>query len=145
MPGLSSVLSGNALLEGATQTPPELPRLHVLTAGPLPPIPADLLLSLRMTELLRWAAERYDYVLLDAPPVLGASDAVLLAAMVDGVFVVARYGKVPRRLPARSCTLLTGAQAPVYGLVVNGAPAGSAWFALRPAARARLPRPGALR
>ena len=121
-PGLSSLLAGTQPFEDALQSPPELPGLHVLTAGPTPPIPAVLLLSVRMTELMEWAAGTYDYVLLDTPPILSVADGVSLASMVDGVFLVARYGKVSLGLASRSCALLTRARTPLYGFVVNGAP-----------------------
>jgi len=86
-PGLSSYLSGTAMLE-AVVTKTSIPNLSLIACGPIPPNPAELLSSRRMRDLLQTVGGQYDMVFLDSPPVLAASDATTLAPVVDGVLLV---------------------------------------------------------
>ena len=65
-----------------------MPGLRIVTTGPLPPYPAELLGSMRFKEFLRQAGSEFDYVLLDCPPVSMVPDSLVLAAQADGVLVV---------------------------------------------------------
>jgi capsular exopolysaccharide synthesis family protein len=89
--GLTNVLSRKTGLDEVILDT-EVARLALLPSGPIPPNPAELLASGRMKEVLRWLAERYNYVLVDSPPVLAVTDASLLAGQVDGVLLVIRGG-----------------------------------------------------
>jgi capsular exopolysaccharide synthesis family protein len=134
--GLTNVLSGTAALSEALQ-PVELsdffdssngnspaagiPRrnLLVLASGPLPPNPAELLGSDALVALLKRMAEDADYAIIDTPPALLASDALILAEHVDGVLISARLGQTTKEDAARMRTLMERSDAPTLGLVAG--------------------------
>ncbi|MDX2271532.1 MAG: polysaccharide biosynthesis tyrosine autokinase [Cyanobacteriota bacterium] len=93
--------------------------LHVLTAGPVPPNPIALLGSSKMTQLLAEWRQRYDYVLVDTPPVSGIADAQSIANQVDGVVYVLGIERSDRQIIARALELLKSTQANLVGMVVN--------------------------
>ena len=96
--GLSSLLVGETSSLDEALQPVGVDNLSVLASGPIPPNPAELLGSPRMSEVLRELAERADVVLLDSPPVLAVTDASVLASMVSGTLLVVQAGRT--RLPA---------------------------------------------
>jgi polysaccharide biosynthesis transport protein len=85
--GLSTLLTSTDSLESMTLASSQA-NLGVLPAGPIPPSPTELLSTARMEELLQGAAQRYDVVVVDSPPILGLADAPLMSALVDGVIIV---------------------------------------------------------
>jgi capsular exopolysaccharide synthesis family protein len=93
--------------------------LDLLPTGPLPPNPSELLSSPRMSDALARMSEMYDVVLVDAPPVLVATDAVVLASLVDGVITVVDLKRTRRRDLQRTLGLLDRAGARVVGSCVN--------------------------
>jgi Mrp family chromosome partitioning ATPase len=93
--------------------------LRVLTSGPIPPNPADLLGSGRMAALLERLAQETDIVLLDCPPVLAVTDAAVLAGRVDGVLLLVNAGSSRRARVQRAAEHLRQVDAPVLGVVVN--------------------------
>ena len=99
----------------------EVPNLLVLTSGPLPPNPADLLASARMALLLQQLAEQADLVLLDSAPVVAVTDAALLATKVDGVLLVINAGHTRREHTQRAKDLLGKVNARLVGAVLNNA------------------------
>lgn len=117
--GLTNLLADMTTLEEAVQEIEETD-VHFLSAGPIPPNPAELLASDKMTELLNTLKASYDYVLVDAPPVLAVTDAVLLSPKVDGVILVSAVNKtrVDRAKEARD--QLYRANARILGVVLNG-------------------------
>lgn len=117
--GLSNILVGKGTLAEIV-TPTELPNLDVLTSGPLPPTPAELLGSHQMRELLAEATKRYAHVILDGPPVLLMSDAGVLATLVDGVILVARAEENTKGSLKRARETLDAISARVLGAVLNG-------------------------
>jgi succinoglycan biosynthesis transport protein ExoP len=122
--GLSSVLAGQATLEAAAQQPLDdegqpVEKLHVLSAGPSEPNPAELLGSAAMRKLLQDARELYDRVIIDTPPVLFVADASILAAMSDGVVLVVKSSKNTRALARRTRAQLEGVNARILGGVLN--------------------------
>jgi polysaccharide biosynthesis transport protein len=94
-------------------------RFGVLTAGLLPPNPADLLSGPRMHSFLREARDRYDVVVIDSPPVNPVSDACLLAPYVDGLVLVIREGRTHRGPFHRAVTRIRGVRGGLRGVVVN--------------------------
>ncbi|MDD4889844.1 MAG: polysaccharide biosynthesis tyrosine autokinase [Phycisphaerae bacterium] len=116
--GLSNVLTTQATLAEAAQ-PTDVPNLAVLTTGPTPPNPAELLGSATMRQLLDAADAEYDVVLFDAPPALLVSDALALATMVDGVITIARASQTSRGMLARLRDQLARVNAHVIGAVLN--------------------------
>lgn len=94
----------------------------ILASGPLPPNPSEILGSQSMTTLIEELSDLADIVIFDAPPVLPVTDAVVLATQVDGVLVVARYGRTQRSLAAEAHRRLQGVGAHLVGFVLNGVP-----------------------
>ncbi len=95
------------------------PGLDVLTSGPLPANPPDRLASDTMARLVEFVKSKYDMVILDSPPVLPATDAVILASRVDGVLLVIKASYTRREQAAEAVRQLKGASAKLLGVVLN--------------------------
>lgn len=93
--------------------------LDILTSGPMPPNPAELLESRRMKQILNEAAQAYDLVLIDSPPVIAVTDASVLAQSVDGVILVLAAGEVERENALRTKEQLKKVGAKILGIVLN--------------------------
>jgi len=116
--GLSSFLSRQIDLENAIQES-GVPNLNVMTAGPIPPNPAEMLNSNSMTKLMEQLRESYDVVLIDTPPILAVTDAQLLASKSDGVLMVINAGKVKKEVVLKAKENLTRVNARILGVVLN--------------------------
>ena len=116
--GLTNLLIRQAQLDYVIQKMPGI-ELYLLTSGPVPPNPAELLGSQRMKELLEELKAQYDMVLIDTPPLLAVTDAQLLASYVDGVLLVLGSGKVLRDHEKKAKALLDHVGANVVGAVLN--------------------------
>ncbi len=116
--GLSSYLSGDVELEELICELP-VPNLSLLPSGPLPPNPAELVSSERMKNLLKVLSSRYDYVLVDAPPVINVADSIILSTLVDGVILVVHGGKSTREAVRHARNELTAVGAKLIGVVLN--------------------------
>ena len=99
----------------------EIDGLQILPAGETPPSPADLLSSKRLDSVLRDLKQQADIVLIDAPPVLAASDAALLATKVDGVVLVTKAGKTRRDSAREAVALLQRVNAHIVGVILTNA------------------------
>jgi capsular exopolysaccharide synthesis family protein len=112
--------------EQALRTPPlqatAVSNLTVLTSGPLPPIPSQLLGSQRMREIISLLREQADVVLFDAPPVIAVTDATLLASQVDGVLLAVRANRTKREQLRAAKDRLERANARLLGAVLNDVP-----------------------
>ena len=117
--GLTDVIVNPSLLAASIKTLKEHPNLHVLTGGVLAPNPSELLGSERMQKLIAHLRERYDRIILDSPPVLAFSDALILSRLADGVVMVVWGGKTPRDLVKQSFASLKGVGARILGVVLN--------------------------
>jgi capsular exopolysaccharide synthesis family protein len=116
--GLSNALSGS---EPVVITPfRELPNLSVISAGPAPTYPAELLGSERMRALVQAWSSLYDYVLIDSPPVLAVADALILARFADTTLLVARHERSTQKSLERAYKTLNGVEETSVGVVVNG-------------------------
>lgn len=93
--GLTNYLAGTAKPSQVTQST-EVERLYAISSGPLPPNPAELLGSNKMVSLLNLAAEKFDQVIVDGPPVLGLADAPLLGSITDATVLVVESGSTRR-------------------------------------------------
>jgi capsular exopolysaccharide synthesis family protein len=116
--GLSSALSGMAKFDDVV-TNSEFPGLDVITSGPLPPNPAELLSSKRMREILATAVERYDRVILDGPPSQGFAEILVLSHMVDGVILVAVEGETPREGVRHFRKAVVNVGGRILGCIIN--------------------------
>jgi capsular exopolysaccharide synthesis family protein len=119
--GLSSLLSGGggaAEVSSAIQQD-EKSGLHVLTAGPIPPNPAELIGSEQMAALISVVTPMFTHVVIDSPPIAAFTDGVLIATMVEGVLLIVQSGKNSRRVVARARKLLVDVNARIIGVVLN--------------------------
>ncbi len=116
--GLSNVTVGRALItEAITEV---IPNLDVLTSGVVTPNPVALLKSLAMSKLIEYGSLNYDYMIIDAPPILTAADALILSKISDGILLVSRPGVVDSSSANATKELLKQAEQDVLGLVING-------------------------
>jgi len=118
-PGLSSYLAGVTSLDLVTVPHPAISNLHAIPTGPIPPNSADLLSSHRLTEMICELRKRYKFIVIDSPPIMAATDAVILSALVDGVLLVVRSGQTPKEAFTRTRDLLTSVKSHVLGVVLN--------------------------
>ena len=117
--GLSDMVRDDALLADPPLQETSVPNLKILTSGQLPPNPAEILGSKRMSEILAALLERADIVLFDAPPVLAVTDAAVLSSKVDGVLIVLSAGKTKRENAKKAQAQLEKVNARVIGAVLN--------------------------
>src|SRR5215218_343701 len=119
--GLSSILSSDVseadMLSMVRED--EESGLSVLTSGPIPPNPAELLGSDQMRRLIATLQANYTHVVVDSPPVSSFTDGVLISTMVDGVLLVVHGGKSSRHIVRRSKQLLSDVGAKIFGVVLN--------------------------
>jgi exopolysaccharide transport family protein len=117
--GLSNVLTGTATLEQTITRSPMLPNLSILAAGTPPPNPAELLASTQMKDMLDDLREQYDHVVIDTPPTLSVTDAVVLSPRVDSVVLVIRSGQTTKQALRRARDILMQVNARVTGVLLN--------------------------
>jgi capsular exopolysaccharide synthesis family protein len=120
-PGLSSILSSEVSREDtlAMISKDEVTGLHVLTSGPIPPNPAELLGSDQMRRLMTLLQGEFTHVVVDSPPINSFTDGVLISSLVDGVLLVVHGGKSSRNVVKRARQLLHDVGAKVFGVVLN--------------------------
>lgn len=119
--GLSTVISSTAKevdLDSVVQES-GVDNLYVLTAGPMPPNPAELIGSKRMRDFVKLTEEHYDLVIIDLAPVLEVSDTQELASHLDGVVLVVRQGKTQKMAIKRAVEMLEFAKARILGYIMN--------------------------
>jgi succinoglycan biosynthesis transport protein ExoP len=117
--GLSSYLAGVSTLELVTVPHPAIPNLAAIPTGPLPPNPADLLSSHKLAEAIAELRKKYKFVVIDSPPIMAATDAVILSVQADGVLLVVRSGETPKEAFTRTRDLLISVKAHLLGVVLN--------------------------
>jgi capsular exopolysaccharide synthesis family protein len=117
--GLSSYLAGVSTLDEVLYPHPTISNLEALTTGPVPPSPADLLSSHRMREAIAELRLRFKFIVIDSPPVMAATDAVILSALTDGVLLVVRSGETPKEAFTRTRDLLAAVKGRLLGVVLN--------------------------
>jgi exopolysaccharide transport family protein len=117
--GLSNVLTGSAGLEQTIVRSTILPNLFLLPAGTPPPNPAELLASSNMTDVLAQLREQYDHIVIDTPPTLSVTDAVVMSSRADRVVLVIRSGQTTRQALQRARDLLLQVNAKVCGVLMN--------------------------
>jgi polysaccharide biosynthesis transport protein len=117
--GLSNVLTGSATLDSAITRSPILPNLDVLPAGTPPPNPAELLASTNMRDVLQELRGHYDHIVVDTPPTLSVTDAVVLSPRADAIVLVIRSGQTTKQALRRSRDILMQVNAKVSGVLLN--------------------------
>ncbi|MGA3195125.1 MAG: polysaccharide biosynthesis tyrosine autokinase [Terriglobales bacterium] len=119
--GLSTVLTQNLDVHTALQPAPDLANLFVLPAGPVALYPSEILASTHMRDLLATLRGEFDHIIIDTPPVLSVTDAVLLSAFADSTLLVIRAGSTSKAALRRARDILAQVDARVLGVVLNAA------------------------
>jgi receptor protein-tyrosine kinase len=119
--GLTNILAGSVEVEEVTQRQGD-GGLAVIAAGPTPPNPGELLASGHMAGLIDKLRGQYDYILVDAPPLLPVADASGLAVMMDGVLMVVRYGVTTKDQLHQAAATVEAVGAKTLGVILNGVP-----------------------
>lgn len=117
-PGLTELLAGDCELDKVVHHT-GMNKLDLITAGTIPPNPAELLGSELMSTLLSSLQEKYDHIIIDAAPVLAVSDTPILAQLCDTIVLVLEAGRVPQKAILRVQEILAAVSAPVAGFVIN--------------------------
>ncbi len=124
--GVANRIGFSSVLEGVAE-PPEVIQttavsgLSIIPCGALPSNPAELLTSPRLAEMLAWMRDRYDYVLVDTPPLLAVTDPGVVGPQVDGVILTLRSNKKDRVEAERAKEVLTNLGVNIFGVIVNAA------------------------
>lgn len=126
--GLTNCLLSHANLQNFVR-PTRVENLRILTTGPLPPNPAELLGSRSMNDLLAALQGDSDVLIVDCPPVLAVADASILSRVIDGVLLIIDSGQTRRESAARAKETLTQAGARVLGVVINRVSRGNSYYA----------------
>ncbi|WP_144645517.1 CpsD/CapB family tyrosine-protein kinase [Priestia megaterium] len=116
--GLTNVLTRQSQLGQAVQST-EVPNLYVLTSGPIPPNPSELLASKQMGEVLGEMKEQFDMVIFDTPPILAVADAQILSNQVDASLLIVSSSKTEKDAALKAKELLTQAKSKLLGAVLN--------------------------
>ncbi len=117
-PGLSNYLGGSDNLNQII-IPSGIENLDIISSGPIPPNPAELLSSKRLDELIDNIKESYNFILIDSPPILAVTDSVVLSSKRIGVFLVIQGGITSKRICLRAKALLENVNANILGAVLN--------------------------
>lgn len=116
--GLSSYLAGKTDDYFLQKGP--VPRLSIITSGPIPPNPAELIGSQRFKSLMGRLLNSYDYIICDSPPVLSVTDPRVLSQLFDGVLLISRAAQTPCPIIEKGVRHLNDVNAQILGLVLNG-------------------------
>jgi succinoglycan biosynthesis transport protein ExoP len=117
--GLSSYLAGVSSLDLVSVPHPAIPNLVAIPTGPLPPNPADLLSSHKLVEAIAELRTKFKFIVIDSPPIMAATDAVILSVQADGVLLVVRSGETPKEAFTRTRDLLNSVKCRILGVVLN--------------------------
>jgi capsular exopolysaccharide synthesis family protein len=117
--GLSSYLAGVSSLDLVSVPHPAIPNLVAIPTGPLPPNPADLLSSHKLVEAIAELRTKFKFIVIDSPPVMAATDAVILSVQADGVLIVVRSGETPKEAFTRTRDLLNSVKCRILGVILN--------------------------
>ena len=117
--GLSSYLAGVSSLDLVSVPHPAIPNLVAIPTGPLPPNPADLLSSHKLADAIAELRTKFKFIVIDSPPIMAATDAVILSVQTDGVLLVVRSGETPKEAFTRTRDLLNSVKCRILGVVLN--------------------------
>ena len=119
--GLSTVSGGTTVAQDAIRSVPGVPNLSVMPAGPVPANPSEMLASGCMMDLLTSVDSQFDYIIIDTPPALSVTDAVLLSKLADSTLLVVRAGVTGKAALRRVYEVLAQVDAHIMGVILNGA------------------------
>ncbi len=123
--GLTSYLAGVSSLDLVSVPHPAIPNLVAIPTGPLPPNPADLLSSHKLVEAIAELRTKFRFIVIDSPPVMAATDAVILSVQADGVLLVVRSGETPKEAFTRTRDLLNSVKCRILGVILNAVDSGA--------------------
>lgn len=116
--GTSSVLSKQAAIDEVIRQS-EIPNLDIITSGPIPPNPSELLSGPLLKEIIENCKNMYDLIIFDAPPIIAVTDAQIIANIVDGTILVIDSQATDKRATEKACELLEASNANILGAVLN--------------------------
>lgn len=117
--GLSAYLAGNMALDELPRAIRQIPNLFVITSGPNPPNPAELLSSEPIEGLFHELRRQFDFIVMDSPPAITVADSMILAAHADGVILVVHGAVTTRETLKHTSKLMTSVNARMIGVVLN--------------------------
>lgn len=120
-PGLTNMLVDKKGLSEVIQIKSEISNLHILTSGPLPPNPSEMLSSHLFEKLILEARADYDMILIDAPPVLSVTDAAIISKVVDGVVLIIAYKETKKEAAKKAQKTLNKVNAHILGVLMTKA------------------------
>ena len=119
MQASARILRASLRLDLVTVPHPVIPNLAGNSHRPFPPNPADLLSSHRLSEAIAELRTKFKFIVIDSPPIMAATDAVILSVQTDGVLLVVRSGETPKEAFTRTRDLLISVKARLLGVVLN--------------------------
>lgn len=120
-PGLTTILAQKAVFNDVVNSVESIPNLDIITAGPLPPSPAELLGSESFASFIEGAKNVYDLILIDAPPVLVVTDALIINKIVDGVVLIVASNETKKSTLKKALKNLEQVEAPLAGILITKA------------------------
>jgi capsular exopolysaccharide synthesis family protein len=117
--GITSFLVGRNRIEDIIYRYPGEPNLHIIPSGPVPPNPVELAVSRGMKEMMAVLRQHYDFIFIDAPPLMGIQDAILLGEYADGLLLVAWGGKTPRKVIEKARAEIERFSIKLFGVILN--------------------------
>jgi len=117
--GLTQFLVGRSRIEDIIYRFPGEPNLHVIPSGPIPPNPVELIISKGMKEVMTVLRQHYDFIFIDAPPLMGIQDSILLGEHADGLLLVAWGGKTPRKVIEKARDEINKFNIKLFGVILN--------------------------
>ncbi len=117
-PGLSNYIGGEISYENVIQ-PSGINNLYIVSSGPIPPNPSELLNSIKLDAFIEEVKNHYDFVLFDTPPIIAVTDAAVLSSKVHGIFMIIQGGKTSKRTFIRAKMLLEKVNAHIFGAIMN--------------------------
>ena len=116
--GMTNLLVGNKKIEDVVCAT-DVPNLHVIPSGPIPPNPSEILGSKKMQALIEELKQKYDKIIIDSPPIALVTDSLMLAHAVDGIVFIVRAGSTPKKIAGDAVEAIKGIGAKVLGAVIN--------------------------
>jgi capsular exopolysaccharide synthesis family protein len=115
--GLSTFITGTSDIKIIQDIQPK--NLCIITSGPIPPNPSELLISKRLKELVHLLKNKFDFIIFDTPPLISVSDTLILSKIVDASLIVTRFGKTTYEMMNHGLKQMAGIESKVIGTVIN--------------------------